>query len=150
MPDLLPCPFCGGSDLIIADRCMFCVDCEAEGPYIEKWNNDDSPCDTEIVAKWNRRSDLASADLARVTAERDAARRHTPTNYVHKQMFAEVLAERDALRTVAKSAARVLPIAESDHAAVECEFGPFKDDEALRVIEQLAQALRAAGVEVAL
>lgn len=42
---VLPCPFCGGTDIRNADnRYMFCYDCEADGPVdgngraIEVWN----------------------------------------------------------------------------------------------------------------
>lgn len=54
--DLLPCPFCGGTEIHIDDNgyeeWLQCVGCNAAGPYTE----DDAEAGVSLKEAWNRRS----------------------------------------------------------------------------------------------
>ena len=49
---LLPCPFCGGTNLKLHNSSVSCDDCDGEGPYVEL----DEPA---AIAAWNRRTPAA-------------------------------------------------------------------------------------------
>lgn len=49
-PSLLPCPFCGGINIIHCGHHMYCHACGADGP------DADSQHESEARAAWNRRT----------------------------------------------------------------------------------------------
>ena len=49
-PSLLPCPFCGGINIIHCGHHMYCHACGADGP------DADSQHESEAIAAWNRRT----------------------------------------------------------------------------------------------
>ena len=48
--ELLPCPFCGGINIIHCCHHMYCHACGADGP------DADSQCESEAIAAWNKRT----------------------------------------------------------------------------------------------
>jgi Lar family restriction alleviation protein len=68
-PELLPCPFCGGSAKVTGSRYgsarayqVMCLDCNASSGFLA--------FEEDAIAAWNRRADIAAAAIA----ERDALR----------------------------------------------------------------------------
>ena len=55
-PSLLPCPFCGGINIIHCVRHMYCHACGADGP------DADSQHESEAIAAWNRRTPQPAPD----------------------------------------------------------------------------------------
>lgn len=58
MPDLLPCPFCGGVTLYVGPAetggiSVICETCSSEGPPTLKYDDD-----SRAIEGWNRRADL--------------------------------------------------------------------------------------------
>jgi len=99
LPELLPCPFCGG----IADikRFLFdgsitagCVnECEV-GPETVEFVTADA-----AIKAWNTRSDIAEARIAAVTEQRDMLQRTLETRAERElEMLAEVAKENAELR----------------------------------------------------
>jgi hypothetical protein len=57
-PELLPCPFCGGSNLKVWNNGVECKDCDCHWPDLGHVGDASRP---EAIAAWNRRAALQSA-----------------------------------------------------------------------------------------
>lgn len=67
-PSLLPCPFCGGINIIHCSHHMYCHACGADGP------DADSQHESEAIAAWNRRpQQSATASLSEMPYEKRKA-----------------------------------------------------------------------------
>jgi hypothetical protein len=53
-PALLPCPFCGGQELGVADNVVWCRACDGSGPDLGHCTGDE--CRSEAIDLWNRRA----------------------------------------------------------------------------------------------
>ena len=69
---ILPCPFCGGTDLRVVAACYIkCRSCGTEGPIYDGLSDDEA-----TIKQWNTRSDTALTEaLARVKVLEDALER---------------------------------------------------------------------------
>jgi len=69
-PKLLPCPFCGCTDIGHTsedDVAIACLDCFGRGPFIEGSREDAATWDRARTA-WNTRSDISAAREAKLVA----------------------------------------------------------------------------------
>lgn len=70
MSELLPCPFCGSSNVAMTLSTAYwvcCLECEADGPPHED-------AEAEAVAAWNRRAAATARTEARREALEEAAK----------------------------------------------------------------------------
>lgn len=80
LTELLPCPFCGGADLVCATGFAYCLTCHADGPIVPP----NGPSAKEL---WNKRVRAVpeSEVIAALAAElRDVA---TAADIAHTKIF---------------------------------------------------------------